>query len=321
MATYFHGNSEIQGGGDGGLQTLILMNPAGYVGYSDTSPPPPPPAPAPAGTNFVFLNSNTTGTSNTLNLPHAPPSHTQQFVGFPLSAPNPSSSSSSPHGHHHHHQDISGLHAFLPRVHQYNFYTPSVDLGTAAAAAAAAARDVSRAQHGLSLSLSSSQQQQGYGGSSFRPESELPLVTNTAISPTSGGGGDDVRVVSGGSSSSASGISNGMQRSVLLSTKYLKAAQELLDEVVSVGKGATTKTGLLGHLNHESANKGGGGQVSVATTSDMAAASIGDNGKDSKRAADLTTAERQEIQMKKAKLVNMLDEVNNSSYTINHHFE
>nr|URM60723.1 TALE family protein [Gymnema sylvestre] len=301
MATYFHGNSEIQGGGDGGLQTLILMNP-GYVGYSDTQPPQQPPPP-PAGANFVFLNSNTPG-ANSLRLPHAPPSHTQQFVGFPLAAATASSPHDHPHGPPvvHSQQDISGLHAFLPRVHQYNLYGPSVDLG------AAAARDVSRAQQGLSLSLSSSQQT-GYG--SFRPESEVPsqplVTTTTTISPTSG---DDVRV-SGGSSSSASGISNGvngMQRSVLLSTKYLKAAQELLDEVVSVGKGVM-KSGA-----HESAKgtPNHGQAKDFGESSEMAASGEEvQNGKDnsSKRGTELTTAERQEIQMKKAKLVNILDEV------------
>ncbi|XP_071910761.1 BEL1-like homeodomain protein 1 [Coffea arabica] len=300
MATYFHGNSEIQGGGgDHGLQTLILMNHAGYVGgYSDTHQPPPhvqvqvqPPS------NFVFLNSsNTPGPSaapgaNSLNVPHAPPppSPTQQFVGIPLTA----TAATSSHDHQPHAasvQDISALHAFLPRL-QYNLYSPAMDLG--------AAREVSRAQQGLSLSLSS--QQPAYG--SFRPEREIPsqpLVT--AISPT---GGDDVRV-SGGSSSSASGISNGVNgmQSVLLSSKYLKAAQELLDEVVNVGKGVKSGAATA---------KGANGQAKeIGESSEMTAtAGEGQNGRENsaKRSAELTTAERQEIQMKKAKLVNMLDEV------------
>lgn len=314
MATYFHGNSEIQGGGGGdGLQTLILMNPAGaYVGYSDTQQQPPPPP----GNNFVFLNSNNPGAAappsgGNNNFTHAPappppPSHTttQQFVGIPLAA------ASHHHHHHHHHdqQDISGLHAFLPRVH-YNLYSPSIDLG--------AAREVSRVQQGLSLSLSS-QQPPAYV--SFRAEREVPSqpVMTTTISPTSCG--EEMRL-SGGSSSSASGISNGVNngmQSVLLSSKYLKAAQELLDEVVNVGKGV--KNGG----NHEN------GKVSkeIGESSDMGAANNNSSGEllgqqiggkessNSKRGSELTTAERQEIQMKKAKLVNMLDEVR---HHLSHH--
>ncbi|XP_047975883.1 BEL1-like homeodomain protein 1 [Salvia hispanica] len=71
-----------------------------------------------------------------------------------------------------------------------------------------------------------------------------------------------------------------------LSCKYLKAAQQLLDEVVNIRKEA--KKG------REPAKE--------------------DNGKDpepstGKRGAELTTVEKQEIQMKKAKLVDMLHEV------------
>lgn len=289
MATYFHGNSEIQAGGDG-LHTLILMNHAGYVGFSDTQTPPP--------SNFVFLNSNTPGGGggHSLNLPHAPPSHTQQFVGIPLSASAAANGTPSQDQQ----QDISALHGFLPRV-QYNLYGPAVDLG--------AARDISRAQQGLSLSLSS--QHPGYG--SFRPEREVPSQPlMTTISPTSGGGGDDVRV-SGGSSSSASGISNGVNgmQSVIFSSKYLKAAQELLDEVVNVGKGVKSAGGSAKSASNGQANDAG-------EASDMAAATAagdGQSGKDNaaKRGSELSTAERQEIQMKKAKLVNMLDEVSSSN--------
>ncbi|KAJ4980790.1 hypothetical protein NE237_031627 [Protea cynaroides] len=79
-------------------------------------------------------------------------------------------------------------------------------------------------QQGLSLSLTP--QQPIYG--SCRTESEIPA----AISPTNC---NDIRM-SGGSSSSASGLSNGISgvQSVLLGSKYLKAAQWLLDEFVRV---------------------------------------------------------------------------------------
>ncbi|KAL7137251.1 hypothetical protein ABFS83_10G080300 [Erythranthe nasuta] len=296
MATYFHGNSENQGGGGGGgggdgLQTLILMNP-GYVGgYSDNNNNQHPP-----NSNFVFLNSNNiSGNNNNSSghhLPHAPPSsQTQHFVGIPLQG-TASASGQDPQQ-----QDVSALHGFLPRVH-YNLYNLPIDIG--------AARDVTRAQQGLSLSLSS-QQPPGYG--SFRHEREVSVQPTmvTTVSPPRGGGGDEIRV-SGGSPSSASGVSNGVNgvQSVLLSSKYLKAAQELLDEVVNVGKGPKTST----DQPHKSGQTKNTGDHSAAAATSGEGHSGGDGGSATKRAgAELTTAERQEIQMKKAKLVNMLDEV------------
>ncbi|KAJ0089273.1 hypothetical protein Patl1_32713 [Pistacia atlantica] len=102
--------------------------------------------------------------------------------------------------------NISPLHGLLPRLH-YNLYNANYPTPPA--------RDTPRAKQGLSLSLSP-QQQVGYG-------------QGQAVS------GEDVRV-SGGSASSGSGVTNGVSgmQSVLLSSKYLKAAQELLDEVVNV---------------------------------------------------------------------------------------
>ncbi|KAL8517677.1 hypothetical protein ACS0TY_015784 [Phlomoides rotata] len=261
MATYFHGNSDIQGGGDG-LQTLILMNPA-YVGYSEAQNPQQPPS----SSNFVFLNNGNHG------LHHAPPSQTQHFVGVPLHGTTSTATTTS----------VQDPHGFLQRV-PYNLYNLPMDIGQA--------RDITRAQQSLNLSLSS-QQPPGYA--SFREAQ--PLVTSSPLSR----GGDDVRA-SAGSPSSASGVSNGVNgvQSVLLSSKYLKAAQELLDEVVNVGKGAKSGT------ESSKAGKNTGDSAAAAAASGDAQ-SGGDGG--GKRVAELTTAERQEIQMKKAKLVNMLDEV------------
>ncbi|KAJ0703219.1 hypothetical protein HanPI659440_Chr14g0548481 [Helianthus annuus] len=117
MASYYNGNSEIQGGD--GLQTLVLMNPGGgggggYVSYSDGQQPQPQ-----SSGNFMFLNHN-----HHASLPHAPPPTTQQFVGIPLSSQPPVSI--------HTQHDISGLHAFMPRVH-YNIYNP-VEMTAAAVA-------------------------------------------------------------------------------------------------------------------------------------------------------------------------------------------
>ncbi|XP_047977866.1 BEL1-like homeodomain protein 1 [Salvia hispanica] len=254
MATYYHGNSEIQAGGGGdGLQTLILMNPA-YVGYSDNPQP---------SSNFVFLNSNPS------SLHHAPPPPQQHFVGVPLNTTTTVAATTSAPAQDH----------FLPRV-PYNLYNLPME-----------ARDVTRAApQGLSLSLSSQQPQ--YASFTSREVPSQPLVTAVSSPPRC----DDVRV-SGGSPSSASGVSNGVQ-SVLLSSKYLKAAQEILDEVVNVGKGgkaAAAESSKPAKSSGDSAAASGDGQ------------SGGDSS--AKRGAELSTAERQEIQMKKAKLVNMLDEV------------
>lgn len=279
MATYFHGNSEIQqGAGADGLQTLVLMNPS-YIHYSD-APPQPPPSHAPS--NLIFLNSAATipGTNNTNNNsfnPHAPPSHTQQFVGIPLPA--------SQDLNHHHHHDVSTLHGFLPRM-QYNVWN-TIDPNSAA-------RDTPRSQQGLSLSLSS--QQVGFG--SFLVDREVAPPQQGQAPDMSG---DNLR--GGGSPSPASGVTNGGSgiQSVLLSSKYLKAAQELLDEVVNVNDG----------MNAELGKKSGGGNKVIGESSAAASGeggSIGGEGS-GKRSSELSIAERQEIQMKKAKLISMLDEV------------
>ena len=121
--------------------------------------------------------------------------------------------------------------------------------------------------------------------------------------------GDDVRV-SGGSSSSASGVTangggggvSGIQ-SVLLSSKYLKATQELLEEVVNVNNGVKSST--------EQAKKSFE-KIKVAGESSGAVSgegSVGGGEGSGKRGSEISVTERQEIQMKKAKLISMLDEV------------
>ncbi|KAJ9541436.1 hypothetical protein OSB04_027942 [Centaurea solstitialis] len=271
MATYYNGNSEIQGGD--GLQTLILMNP-GYVNYSDNQQQPPqqPSQPSQAGNNFMFLNNH-----QHTSLSHVPPpapAQTQQFVGIPLSG-QPSVSMHPQH-------DISALHTFIPRV-QYNMYSP-VEL-----AAQPPPHEVTRFQQGLSLSLSS--QQSGFGSQA----AGVP-----AISPTAG---DEGRAPGGGGS--ASGVSNGVSsvQSVLLNSKYLKATQDLLEEVVNVGKG------VFKNSDQSSKNLktvGSGGSPPPPTREGLSGEETSGKHGDG---AELTTAERQEVQMKKAKLVNMLDEV------------
>ncbi|XP_076956130.1 BEL1-like homeodomain protein 1 [Bidens hawaiensis] len=257
MASYYNGNSEIQGGD--GLQTLVLMNP-GYVNYSDGQPPPSQPG------NFMFLNNN-----QPVSLPQAPPPTTQQFVGIPLSTQPPVSI----HSQH----DISGIHAFMPRVH-YNVYNPA-EMG----------QDVTRFQQGLSLTLSS--QQHGFRSQAARGQTVSPTTGDESRALSTRGGG-----ASGGSTPSASGIANGVS-SVLLNSKYLNATHELLEEVVNVSKS------VLNNSDQSTKNLKITGDVSSPTT----ARSGGEETTGKRDGPELTTAERQEIQMKKAKLVNMLDEV------------
>ncbi|CAN4113953.1 unnamed protein product [Withania somnifera] len=288
MAAYFHGNSEIQTGNDG-LQTLILMNPS-YVGFSETQHHQQQQEVPCGSSNLVFFNSNHPG--NSINLSHAPPPlpPSQQFVGLPLTtAAFAAPSSSSQDGGGNNNDSISALHGFLARSSQYGFYNPSNDI--------TAAREISRSQQqGLSLSLSS--QQPGFGN--FTAAREI-------VSPTAAGGGGGG---GGGSSSSASGVQQ-HSSTMPLSPKYLKAAQELLDEVVNVGKSmkSTSTNGT------EVVNNDGKKPKNMATTTTDMDGQL-DGGESSSKhegaaaaAAVLSTAERQDIQMKKAKLVNMLDEV------------
>ncbi|KAI3706566.1 hypothetical protein L6452_24394 [Arctium lappa] len=284
MATYYNGSSEIQGGD--GLQTLVLMNP-GYVYYSDAQQ-----SNQQQPGNFVFLDSNHPGNNpvnnnhhhHQPNMSHAPPqpplpsAQTQQFVGIPLSASPPS----SVHSQH----DVSSLHAFIPRA-QY-MYNP-VEM------VAAPPREVTPFQQGLSLSLSS--QQSRYGSQAARVPS---------ISPTAGDDHQRRAVVGGGgTTSSASGISNSGMHNMLLNSKYLKATQEILEEVVNVGKGVL-KNSDQSTKNLRTVGCGDGGSPPPITAEGL---SRDETGTKSGGGAELTTAERQEIQMKKAKLVNMLDEV------------
>lgn len=103
-----------------------------------------------------------------------------------------------------------------------------------------------------------------------------------------------------GTASSSSGGMHGY----LMGSKYLKAAQELLDEVVNVGKGGKGESGKGASCNIGRGSKKESKEEAAETAS---------GGEEEKKAApaELTTAERQELQMKKAKLVNMLDEVIN----------
>jgi hypothetical protein len=133
-------------------------------------------------------------------------------------------------------------------------------------------------QRGLSLSLSS--QQTPYRSVSREIE----------VSPGSHGGGEN------------SGVST--MHGVIFGSKYLKVAQELLDEVVNVDKGIMKgESGEGDNSNNENKEKR---KVNIEASS--SGGRENDGGKQV-LVAELSTAQRQELQMKKSKLVSMLDEV------------
>ncbi|KAD4384363.1 hypothetical protein R6Q59_011592 [Mikania micrantha] len=212
--------------------------------------------------NFAFLDSNHPAKQMSITDTQFH-QQTQQLVGIPLS---PSS--------------VQSQHSFIPR-HQY-MYSP-VEM---------VPREVTPFQQGLSLSLSS--QQSRYTSQAARG---LVSPTGDGRRPAIGGGSDG-----GGGGGLASAVSNSVNgmHNMMLNSKYLKATQEILEEVVNVGKV------VLKNTDQSSKNLkiagGDGGSPPVVTVE-------GETTTKSSSAAELTTAERQEIQMKKSKLVNMLDEV------------
>lgn len=313
MATYFHGSSEIQDDAaaapSDGIQTLYLMNPNYLSSYSDaTQQQQQPPS-------VLFFNPTAAPTNglNTASLPHAPqPNH--HLVGIPL--PGPASNVTS--ANQDNHNRSSSLHGIFPAVH-YNIWG-SIDQNSVASVAAASDSGgphdvvssqlgfrrpvvVSPGRQGLSLSLSSQQVQAPapYSSRPIRNEHEIQAMHRHVSAMSSG---DDMRV-SGNSPSSVSAVSNGVSgvHSMVLGSKYLKATQELLDEVVNVGKGI--KSDLIeGAKDKMKMNK-------EAMSGDGSSCGGGGGETSAKRGAELSTAQRQELQMKKAKLVNMLDEVLN----------
>ncbi|CAH8384301.1 unnamed protein product [Eruca vesicaria subsp. sativa] len=269
MAAYFHGNPpEISAGSDGGLQTLILMNPTTYVPYTQQHNDSDNNNNTNSNNSFVFLDS------------HAPPQNTsQQFVGIPLSGHEAASITSS--------DNISVLHGYPSRVQYSHYSSHQVDPSHQQAAC-----ETPRAHQGLFLTLSSQQQQQQH-------QNHQQTLHTVGFGS---GPGENIRV---GSGSTGTGVTNGLVN--LVSSKYLKATQELLDEVVKADcNDINTKSQLF------SLKKGTSGidDKAVGESSTAAGEGSGGGGEASgKGTVDLGTAERQEIHMRKAKLSSMLHEV------------
>ncbi|KAJ0976668.1 hypothetical protein J5N97_012142 [Dioscorea zingiberensis] len=241
------------------LQTLYLMNP-GYVGYSDTGTP----------ANMVLLNSSMNSLNQMSN-------QAQHLVGIPLQATTNQAAVPSPESNH--------------RIH-YNLWTPaptnnSMDISSQFGHRRNSCMPLT--QQGLSLSLSP--QQTAYQYQPDQPDVPSPMPEIP----------EEVRVSCGGAATtSASVASNCMPglQNVLMGSKFLKVTQQLLDEVVSVGKGAKADTAM---------KAGSSSKVLMKAHRESEGNCEGETS--TKRVSDLTTAERQELQMKKAKLVSMLDEV------------
>ncbi|XP_030456118.1 BEL1-like homeodomain protein 1 [Syzygium oleosum] len=277
MATYFHGSSEIEA--TDGLQTLYILNPS-FIPYSSAAHD----ASAP---NTLFLNPMGSATQPA----HAPPLNHNHFVGIPLSGPaapfGPAGSDVDLSRLH----EIPSLHSVAPRVRPNH---PWGQPDTSAASAdqlqicsATNSAGVSPSQRGLSLSLSTEQSSL----MSLSRESDIRGHSHHQVL-----GVNKERVSARNSSSSVSNVVLGLH-GVLLGSKYLKAAQELLDEVAHVGKEMENRSSAEG-ANKEKTKLGNK-----------------DSSKDEKKVessssgSELGMAQRQELQMKKAKLVDMLDEV------------
>eukprot|EP00262_Sarcandra_glabra_P002221 TRINITY_DN1248_c1_g1_i1.p1 TRINITY_DN1248_c1_g1~~TRINITY_DN1248_c1_g1_i1.p1 ORF type:complete len:787 (+),score=140.68 TRINITY_DN1248_c1_g1_i1:399-2759(+) len=177
--------------------------------------------------------------------------------------------------------------------------------------------------HGLSLTLSTSLQhleaakaagelRMGDGGVFYYNQGEnnsasyamknLVNNSNQAIHLQGGGGGghNNHQFHAGFGSM---GVIN-----VLRNSKYVKAAQELLEEFCSVGRGQFKNSNRVGRHNTNPNNPslvGGGG----ASSSSVGGAGVGGTSSSSKDAPSLSPADRFEHQRRKAKLLSMLDEV------------
>ncbi|OWM79030.1 BEL1-like homeodomain protein 1 [Punica granatum] len=300
MAAYFQHNSESQAGD--GLQTLVLMNPPTYVQYSGEQPLPTQVSSLP-GNNLIFLNS----VASTSSFPQT----SQHLVGIPLPPGSVTGDSNSQSMHH----EMSPYHGFASRIHG-NLWNP-ID---PAADATGLESTTPRSQQGLSLSLSSQQQRQpplpNYGA--FRSSERDQVAAASRPQASAVVSAEDIRLSPGGLSPAASGVTIGVSGmpSAVLSSKYLKAAQELLDEVVNVGHGIMHKKDKSKKDGEE--KKMSGELTARPKTGDGSASGEGTS---RKSGAELTAVERQEVQMKKAKLMTMLDEVEQRYRQYHHHMQ
>ncbi|ERN16094.1 hypothetical protein AMTRI_Chr11g152230 [Amborella trichopoda] len=305
MATYYPG-TEIQ---PDNLQTLYLMNP-GYVGYAEATPSANP-------GNMVLLN-HVNGNPLTIgtNLSQNPNQQPQHFIGIPLQGPdpqrqvltvnptdiNPNLLASRISGHHQYNQwrNSGNELTFLQAIDQSQASTNPSQIANMNSSVSLShhqpVQEITNSQMGIRRGPMASDQTQ-QGALSLSLSSQQP--SNGQFSFHSSGHGVSQSMKQG----TVDSVSSNLQ-GVLMGSKYLKAAQELLDEVVSVGKGVKTDSGKREKsqvkIGREMAVEGSGAESS------------------GKKGSELSTVERQEVQMKKAKLVAMLDEVD-QRYRQYHH--
>ncbi|KAJ7981233.1 BEL1-like homeodomain protein 1 [Quillaja saponaria] len=239
--------------------------------------------------NMLLLNPTTTGNAlNFMNLSHAPPpssTNNQHLVGVTTLTTN---------------LDNSSRPLFLGQ--DYNLWGSMIDQtargGAATADGVPSHMGFGRAsqQQGLSLSLSS---QHTTAYRSLDVPRQVPAISPTSCGGGGGrGGGDDMRVLG---SSPLSTVSSGISgvAGVILGSKFLKAVHELLNEVVNVRKvidESVEKSKMMKmKMNREE---------STAWIGDGSGTNSGKQGGN-----ELTTAQRQELQMNKSKLISMLEEV------------
>ncbi|KAK4375874.1 hypothetical protein RND71_006551 [Anisodus tanguticus] len=288
---YYHGTSDnnIQADHHANIQTLYLMNPNSYIqGYTDTQQQ------QQQHQQLLLLNSSPVGNAlNAANIPHAPLQQAQQqhIAGVPLPAV-------SLHDQNHHGLMQRLWNNLSGGSHHESHVIPSSTVVSATSCGGTTTDLASQLGFQRPIVVSPppqhrQQQQQQQGGLSLSLSPQQQQISFNNISSSSPRANNVIRGTLDGSSS------------MTLGSKYLKAAQELLDEVVNiVGKSIKEDDQKKGE---NSMNK-----ESMPLVSDVNTSSGG--GESSSRlknevAVELTTAQRQELQIKKAKLVSMLEEV------------
>ncbi|KAK6787970.1 hypothetical protein RDI58_016495 [Solanum bulbocastanum] len=272
------------------IQTLYLMNPNSYMqGYTTTD------TQQQHQQQLLFLNSSPAG-SNALthaNIQHAPLQQ-QHFVGVPLPAV-------SLHDQINHHGLLQRM--WNNQDQSQQVIVPSSTVVSATSCGGTTTDLASQLAFQRSIVVSPTpqhrqQQQQQQGGLSLSlyPQQQQQISFNNNISSSSPRT-NNVTI---------RGTLDGSSSNMVLGSKYLKAAQELLDEVVNiVGKSikgddqkkdnSMNKESMPLASNVNTNSSGGGGESSSRQKNEVA--------------VELTTAQRQELQMKKGKLLAMLEEV------------
>ncbi|CAN4100790.1 unnamed protein product [Withania somnifera] len=288
--------------GNNNIQTLYLMNPNSYMqGYTSTTTDTQHQQQQQQHQQLVFLNSSPAGS-------HAPPPLHQQvqqqhFVGVPLPAV-------SLHDQINHHGFIQPLWNNQSGSHHHHESHPQVIPSSTVVSATSCGGTTTdlASQLGFQRSIVVSsptpqhrqhQQQQGGLSLSLSPQRQQQISFNNNISSSSSPRTNNNIVTIRGTLDGSSSCN------MVLGSSYLKAAQELLDEVVNiVGKRDDQKKELENSMKKESMPLG---------ASDVNTSSGGGAESSSKQkievAAELSTSQRQELQMKKAKLVSMREEV------------